>query len=192
MKRSPETRLFSSYWDDGTLDLLIGAAIVLLGVGYVFDLPLVEVVILPLALVMWPILRRRLVEPRAGYVEFARARQARVTWELRGTVALGVGLLVLALAAVLGTRSGALDLSRSVDALPAILVALGAGVTGGLIRAWRFAAYALVLAGAGVGAVLADTGPGLPLVVGGIVMWGWGAVLLVRFLTASRRFQESE
>lgn len=190
MRQSPEARLFALFWDDGTLDLLAGGAVVLMGLGYVFDQPLVEVVVLPLALTAWAILRKRVVQPRAGYVEFTRARRERTGRELLGALAAGVGLLALTLAVLLEVRDGPAGVRGFVDAVPALLLALGAVVAAGLTRAWRFGAYAGLLAAAGLGTVLADTGPGLPLVAGGLVAWATGAVLLVRFLSASRRFQE--
>ncbi|MEJ2068973.1 MAG: hypothetical protein P8X58_00965 [Syntrophobacterales bacterium] len=192
MMRSPEVRLFQAYWDDGTLDLLAGGAVVLMGVGYMLELFLAEVIVLPLALAVWAVLRKWLVEPRAGYVEFSRRRRERTRHELLATVAVGAGVLVLFLALVVLVRGGTAVLGAYVDALPALLLALLAAVTGMLTRAWRFAVYAGVLAVAGAGTVVAGTGPGLALVVGGLIVWGVGMVLLVRFLAASRRFEASE
>jgi hypothetical protein len=189
MRQSPEARLFASFWDDGTLDLLTGGAVALIGVGYVFDAPLVEVIVLPLALAAWAIVHKRVVEPRTGYVEFTRERRARTGRGLLGALALGAGLLALAVVAVLQVRDWPADPRGFVDALPALLIALGAVVAAGLTRAWRFGLYAGLLAAAGLVTVLVGTGPGAPLVAGGLVAWGTGVVLLVRFLAASRRFQ---
>ena len=105
MRQSSEARLFASFWDDGTLDLLTGGAVVLIGLGYVFDAPLVEVVVLPLALTVWAIVRKRVVEPRTGYVEFTRERRARTGRGLLAALALGAGLLALTRGdGVAGTR----------------------------------------------------------------------------------------
>ncbi len=189
MRQSSEARLFASFWDDGTLDLLTGGAVVLIGLGYVFDAPLVEVVVLPLALTVWAIVRKRVVEPRTGYVEFTRERRARTGRGLLAALALGAGLLALTLVMALLVRDWPTDVRGFVDAVPALLIALGAVVAVGLTGAWRFGLYAGFLAVAGLGTVLAGAGPGLPLVAGGLVAGGTGAVLLVRFLAASRRFQ---
>lgn len=192
MIRSPETRLFQAYWDDGTLDLLAGGAVVLIGVGFMLELFLAEVVVLPLALAMWAVLRKRLVEPRAGYVEFSRRRRERTRHELLATVLVGAGVLALALALAVLVRRGMSIPGAYVDALPASLVAVPAVLTSALTRAWRFVGYAAVLVVAGAGTVVAGTGPGLPLVVGGLVAWSVGLVLLLRFLAASRRYEASE
>lgn len=191
MQRSPESRLFTSFWDDGTLDLLAGAGVVVIGVSYLVEWHPVEAIVPPLALAAWMILRRWVVEPRAGYVEFSRQRRDRTGRALWGALALGAGLLVMTLA-MLGMRGRVTGLAAFVDALPALLVALGAVVTAGLTRAWRFAVYGAVLAVGGGGTVLLRTGPGLPLLIGGILAGGTGAVLLARFLAGSRRFQEAE
>lgn len=192
MVRSPETRLFQAFWDDGTLDLLGGGAVVLMGVGYMLELFLAEVIVLPLAMAMWLVLRKWVVEPRAGYVEFSRRRRERARHELATTVAVGVGALALVLALVVLVRRGGAMGGAYVDALPALLVALLAAVTSALTRAWRFMGYAGVLTVAGMATVVAGTGPGLALVVGGLIIWGVGLVLLVRFFAASRRFEASE
>lgn len=192
MVRSPETRLFQAFWGDGTLDLLGGGALVLIGVGYMLELFVAEVIVVPLAMAMWLVLRKRLVEPRAGYVEFSRGRRERARHELLGTVVVGVGALALVVALVVLARGGVAVGGAYVDALPAVLVALLAAVTSALTRAWRFVGYAGVLVVAGMATVVAGTGPGPALVVSGLIVWGVGLVLLVRFLAASRRFEASE
>jgi len=191
MRRSPETRLFSSFWDDGVLDLVAGAGVALIGLGYLFEQYLVVAVVVPLGLTAWLVLRKRLVEPRAGYVEFSRGRRERLGRELLGAVALGGGLLALLLL-LLFMRDRVANLGGLDAAVPALLLALMAAVTAGLTRAWRFAAYATLFAVAGIGTVLMAAGPWLPLLIGGVVVWVTGAVLLARFLAASRRFLEAE
>lgn len=191
MARSPEAQLYAEYWDDGILDLLAGFAVVLIGVGYMVEFFLTGAIVLPLALAIWVVLRKRVVEPRAGYVEFSRQRRERAGRELLGATVVGAGVLALALILMMLFRGGSVP-GAYVDALPAVLVALMAVMAGVLTRAWRFAAYAAVLVAVGSGAVLVGTGPGLSLVVGGLVVWGAGVVLLARFLAASRRFEASE
>ncbi len=190
MERSLESRLFQAYWGDGTLDLVGGVAVVLIGLDYLFEQFLLLAVTVPLAFVGWLILRKRVVEPRAGYVEFARRRRQRSARELVGSVALGFGLLALFVALSMRARDGALAWQYGVDAVPAGLIALAAVVAAGLTRAWRFAAYAGLIAAAGVATVLLETGPAMPLLTGGIIVCATGAVLLVRFVTESRRFDD--
>jgi hypothetical protein len=81
-------------------------------------------------------------------------------------------------------------LQRLAPALPAVLVALAAGLASVLTGARRFQAYGLVLIAAAAVTVLLDRGPALPLVVGGVVVVASGVILLTRFVRASRRYQE--
>lgn len=192
MATSPEKRLFQSYWDDGILDLVVGVAVVLIGIGYVLDRPVAEIVVVPLGVVAWMILRARLVEPRSGYVKLSASRRERSGRELAATVGVGTGLLIFFILVGLEARKGNVDLAGWVDGLPALLIALPVLIAGALIRAWRFSLYAALFVVAGVGGVLTGSGPGLPLVVGGGVMGVSGAALLARFLSAARRFQEAE
>jgi predicted small integral membrane protein len=190
MSRSPEARLFRSSWDDGTLDLVAGGVVVAIGVGYLVEFFLLQVVVIPLAFVVWFALRRRIVEPRAGYVELSRSRRDRSRVELVWAACAGLGLL--ALVGFVAVRAGGTDsLRNDVDALPSVLVGLAALVASALTRALRFAGYGVFLVLAGVGTVLADTGPGLPIAAGGVVVLVAGGVLLARFLTESRRYRES-
>lgn len=201
MEGSPETRLFRAYWEDGTLDLVAGGAVVLIGLGYLFELFLAPVIAVPLAFAAWYILRERVVEPRAGYVEFSRKRRERSVRRGLGAFVLGVAfltlLLVLAIRADIapprlriGVELG--DGGSAVDVAPALLVALAALITAWLTRAWRFAVYAAVIAAAGVVALLVGAGPALPVVTGGAVVLGTGAVLFGRFLAESRRAMAKE
>ncbi len=191
MIRSAETRLYAGSWADGSLDLVAGAAVVLIGAGYVVEQPLVPVVVAPLALVAWPLLRQRVVEPRAGRVEFRRERRQRSTRETAWAVGLGAGCLVLVAVIALVARRGDLAASDAVDGLPAVLMALAAGMGAVLTRSPRFFWYGLVLVAAAVVTVLAGGGPGLPLVVGGAVVVATGGSLLNRLLAEARR-QRSE
>jgi len=192
MKPSPETRLFRAHWQDGTLDLVAGGSVLLIGIGYLFEQMLAEIVVVPLALAAWVILRRRVVEPRAGHVQFARLRRRRSARELLATVVVGIGLGALCVALVLRARAAAPTISDAVDAVPALLVAVAALVAAGLTRTWRFALYALVIAAAAAGAVLLEAGPAMPLLLGGAIVAGTGGLLLARFMAECRRGEAAE
>jgi hypothetical protein len=192
MSASPERRLFQAYWDDGTLDLVVGAAVALIGVGYVVEQLLAEIVVVPLGIVAWMVLRARVVEPRAGYVKLSRSRRERSTRELAATVGVGIGMMVFCAALALKLRTGDADLARWVGGLPALLVALPVLIAGALIRAPRFSAYAAAFVLGAVACVPTGFGPGVPLMVGGAVMGAVGATLLARFLAGARAFREAE
>lgn len=187
-----EANLYRSYWDDGLLDLLFGIGLLMAGLGWESRLGALAVLQAPLWIVFWGPLRRRIVEPHAGFVRFSLSRQERTSRGLRWTLALGMGVLVLSLVAVLVLREQeALPaLRRLSPGIPAFLVALGAALAGILTGARRFQAYGLVLlAGAAVTAWL-DRGPALPLIVAALVAVISGAVLLGRFVRASREYRE--
>jgi hypothetical protein len=186
-----ETRLYADAWADGSLDLVAGAAVVLIGAGYLVDQPLVPIVVAPVALVSWLWLKQRIVEPRTGRVEFRRERRRSTTREAAWALGFGAGCTTLVVVLALVARRGDLVASDAVDGLPAVLVALAAGVGAILTRSARFAWYGLVLVVAAVGTVLAGGGPGLPLLVGGAVVVVTGGALLRRLLAESRR-QRSE
>ncbi len=191
-KQLTEPDLFRSYWDDGLLDLLSGLAVLGIGVGWAAGLGPLAALQPPLWVLLWTPLRRRIVEPRAGYVRFARSRRRRSARELGLTLVLGLTVLSLAVLAAAIVRSGGVTpLLGSLDAgIPALLVALPAGLAGLLTGARRFYAYALVLVAAAGAAALFPLGPALPLAAAGLVVAGTGAALLTRFLRASRAYQE--
>ncbi len=187
-----DRHLFRAYWDDGLVDLLFGGALLVTGIGWASDLGALAVVQAPLWVVLWAPLRKRFVEPRAGYVEFSMARRQRNTHALRWTVALGVGTLVLfALVALLIPRPVEGELPRRlVVGLPAMLVAIGVALAGVLMGAVRFGTYALGLALAAAFTVMLSLAPDIPLVAGGLAVTGWGATLFARFMRSSREYEE--
>jgi len=188
MGTSPETRLFQAYWDDGTLDLVGGVAVVLIGLTFVFEQLVFMGAVVPLGLATWWGIRRQVVEPRAGYVAFARTRRERSERELVGTIMTGLGVLTMVAFGAVRMRGGVP--AEVVAGLPALLLAVGAGLTCGLTRSGRFGLYALVFVAAAVVTVVLGMDPGWPLVVTGVILWAAGALLFGRFLADSRRFEE--
>jgi hypothetical protein len=188
-----DAELFRTYWDEGLLDLLAGLGVLLAGVGWETGLGPLAVIQAPLWIVLWEPLRRAIVEPRAGYVRFSTARRRRNARGLRGTVALGLGLFGLAVLATSFVDAGfaGLDEGRLVAGLPAAIVAMGALLTGLMTGARRFLLYAALLLVLAALTVALGRGPALPLAVGGAVVLSVGAILLSRFLRASRQFRET-
>jgi hypothetical protein len=189
-----EADLFRAWWDDGLLDLLCGMALLVTGLGWESRLGALAVVQAPLWIVLWAPLRRRLVEPRAGFVRFSLARRRRKTRSLWWSLLLGVALLaVFAALAVLARQRGAgPSLAQAVDGLPALLVAVAAVLAGLLTGARRFQTYALLLVAAAFLTVYFAAGPALPLVGVGAVAVGCGAVLLAWFLHSNRDFENGD
>lgn len=187
-----EADLFRSYHDDGLLDLLAGAALTVMGVGWAAGLGPLATLQAPLWVLLWVPLRRRFVEPRAGYVRFSRCRRERTVRGLWWSLAMGVEALVLvaATAVLVAQRGSSPTVALLVPALPAVLVAVAASLAAVLSGARRFHAYALGLLAAGAATVAVEGGPAAPLAVIGIAVLGTGALLFHRFLRASRDFRD--
>lgn len=184
---SLEARLYRASWADGSLDVVAGAAVIMIGAGYWWDLVMASIVAPPLALVAWQVLHRYVVEPRAGRVEFRQERRQRSRRELRWSLALGSAVLVAVLVGLgAGVAAHGPANDDMVDALPATLLAVLAAVAAGLTRSPRFAWYAILLLAAGVVAVLTGTGPGPALVVAGALVAAIGTVLLARLVAQAR------
>jgi hypothetical protein len=188
-----EHDLFTSYWDDGLIDLLCGLAVLVTGLGWESDFGALAILQAPLWTILWSPLRHRIVEPRAGFVRFSQSRQRRTTLGLLRTLALGAGALVLTFLLVFVVREGGegAPIERLAPALPAVLVAIASGLACALTGARRFLGYSLVLVIGAAATVVLMRGPAPPLALGGLVATLSGAVLLARFLKASRQYQES-
>lgn len=178
-----ESRLFIGYWDDGLLDLLAGVGLIGISVCWFMDLVAIGAVIPALVMPFWVILRRRLVEPRAGLVEFSDARTTRVRRFEMVAAVIGGALLLLFLAAyVLKASPGHALLTRLAPAVPAVLVAVMSTLVGLGLGLPRFIGYALLLVLAGLVVAGADAQPAVAMLAGGIVMLASGLWRLQRFL----------
>ena len=187
-----ENQLFRTYWDDGLLDLVCGVALLCIGVGWWFQQVVLAAVAPALIWPLWAPLRRKLIEPRAGFVEFSHARQQHVHRSLRLTLLLGIGAFLLGIGAFAYVQYQGMDSDyiRIIPAVPAALLAGGAFIGAQFTRARRFMIYGLVmLLAAGVTAVY-DLGPAVPMLIGGIVVTLSGLSLMIRFLQASAQFEE--
>ena len=187
-----EPQLFRAYWDDGLLDLSAGAALLLIGIGWQTELGPLAVLQAPLWVVLWGPLRRRIVEPRAGFVQFSLERRRRTKRGLRWTLAAGVGMLALLLftAVRFGRGDAGLAPSALAPGLPGLLVAIPAGIAGVLTGARRFHAYGLALVATAALTVILDRGPELPFLVTGPLLLATGVVLMTRFLRDSRAYAD--
>ena len=178
-----ESRLFRHYWDDGLLDLFAGVAVVGIGIFWAFDLVALGAIVPAVLVPFWYPLRRALVEPRAGLVEFSDTRTGR---NLR--LGIGSALLGLAMLAVftmlyfrVAPDPGTL-LPLVIAGVPAFLLGLLAAMAGLGLGLPRFLVYAGLLCVCGIGVVLADARPEVAMIAGGIMMVLSGAWLLGRFL----------
>lgn len=178
-----ESRLFRQYWDDGLLDLFAGIGVAGIAAFWALDLVALGAVAPAVLAAFWVPIRRAVVEPRIGLVEFSNARANR-------NVRLGVGSAVVGGAMLVGFVGLTLSAhSRSLSALslispgvPAFLLALLALFAGWGLGLARFLVYAVVLCLGGVGVVLIDARPEIAMAVGGFVMLLSGGWRMARFL----------
>jgi len=182
-----EARLFRAYWDDGLLDLFFGVGALSIGVCWTLGLVALGAVVPALLALLWSPVRRHLVEPHAGFVAFAAARVASSRRKLRGSVWLGVGVLVLfVLISLVVRRFGGGFLRNDVAALPAALVGVMACLFAAGLRIARFAAYGLLFGAAGLAAARAKLEPEVAILAAGAAVTLSGLVILARFLRAAR------
>ncbi len=178
-----ERRLFRQYWDDGLLDVFSGVGVIGIGICWAVDLVALGAIVPAMLMPFWKPLRRALVEPRAGLVEFSDERAARSRRLLRDSVWLGVFLLGAFVVLYVRTRSGPGDLLPLIaPAIPALLLGLLAAVAGLALGLPRFLLYAVLLGACGLGVAVTDSRPEIAMIAGGILLCSGGAWLLTRFL----------
>jgi hypothetical protein len=143
-KTQMERRLYGAYWDDGLLDLMCGISLIQLGILWWGNVAFLAVFVIVLMPSLWFPLRRAIVEPRAGFVEFSRKRKSR---NLKWIVAVYVVFTAMACLAVSGGaylyKSEEGDfVGRFINGVPGVLTAILAFFTGWLTMARRFHVYA--------------------------------------------------
>lgn len=178
-----ERKVFQHYWNDGLLDVFAAIGIFLIGVSWLRDFPVGAAIVPALLVPFWNPVRRRVIEPRLGLVEFTEARDHQNRRMLQWVMYIGIAVLILGIE--LYFFRDALPIQPTVAliaGLPAFLLALLAIFTAALVGSTRFIAYALILVIAGVSGALLDWTPGLILAVAGGIMLVIAGSLLIRFL----------
>ncbi len=178
---STEARVFSAYWQDGLLDLLAGSALVAIGLCWVAGFVLAVVIVPPVVLVTWPILRQRVTDPRLGQVRFNAGRRHRMRHGLIAVASLGV--LLFGFVGIRVLKGGTSELVRWLaPGIPALLLAALALSAAEALRLVRFVGYAAVFVTAGLVVAALDADPGWAIAVAGAIVLGNGARMLRRFL----------
>lgn len=183
-----EVEAYRASFRDGIYDLFFGLSVLWYGAAWLWLPDLAGLAqILPAALVV-PLMemRKRIVEPRAGYVRWSERRRRAERGRSRGLVALGVATFGLVVAvATLAARSGG-GTGDLVAALPASLLALIAFVLALASGLWRAFAYGSVLLAAGIITVARGADPGMDMLVAGAIITVWAGTLVVTFLGRTR------
>jgi hypothetical protein len=178
-----ERRVYSSYWSDGLLDVFAAVGVLLIGLSWANDLVAVAAIVPALLLPLWPLLRRKLIEPRTGHIEFLEERTERNRWRLQLVAYLGIALLILAIELyLLRDKVTALPMAEWAAGLPAWILAILALVTALLAGSPRFLVYALILVLSGVFGAVAGWSPAAILMTAGSLMLAIAAAVITRFL----------
>lgn len=181
--RRIEESLFRSSWDDGLLDLVAGLGLVLVGVAWLADWIALMPGIPLLFVALWPVARRRWVEPRAGSARSGSERRREQRKRLLQSLHAGWLLLVVVLLLAWATASGRLAVPAAMaPAIPVAIVGGMAVAAAGLLGLARFAGYGALVVGVGALGLLAGAGPGTLLVAGGAAVAALGALRFARFL----------
>jgi len=181
-----EKKAYESIWDDGLIDIFVGISLAGLGIFWLTEYAVFGGLFPILLVPIWSGVRSRITAPRAGSVQFGADRRATERRNLTGLFLGGSLTLLLGVALYFAVaRGGAMDrdwLAIVIPALPGVLLAAGAAVTGSMIGANRFQAYAaLLLSGSGVGIWL-RLEPGVYLAAAGAGILATGITMLVRFV----------
>ena len=184
-KADPESRVFKGYWQDGALDVAAGLALVTTGIFWLTG-PAVGQSIAPVvAFAVYPILRKRVTEPRLGYVRFNAQRRSKLRLHQWLMIGVGLAAFVIGIGVYLVLRGGTGESSLAstlVPGLPAALVGLMSVGGAAILRLGRFLVYAAVLLCSGAAIVVVQVHPGWGLLAGGVVVTSTGLVVMLRFV----------
>lgn len=179
-----EKSAFRSFWNDGLLDLMVGLVILVVGLSWWQDFAVLGAIFPAACAGMWHPLRKRLVEPRMGYVEFSGQRELKVRGFRYGLIAFFAGTAVLGMVVLALWQSHKLPRPTEwIAGFPLVLVAIPAVFFALFTQCRRFLVYALLLLAAAIEVIVQGLEPHVGLIASGAVITGSGLVLLVRFLT---------
>ena len=187
-----EREAYQDSYSDGLIDLFIGLGLAAIGALWLWMESVAGLAGAFAAAVTWALvpIRRRIVEPRIGYVRWTAPRLKWERKQLTLLLVLGTVALIVGVGLVLDIASGD-DITRGdrnvVAGLPAILLAISAFVlaaTSGFKRLWG---YGTLLLSAAAVTILIEVDPGGSLLTAGAAIGVVGLVLLGRFLRANPR-----
>lgn len=179
-----EKMAFKSYWDDGLLDIMLGLVLLVLGITWWQGVAVFGAIFPAVCVSMWSPLRKRLIEPRMGYVEFSGKRNLEARTFRFGLAAFFAGSMAFGLVIFfLFENSLPTKASEWIAGFPLVLIAIPALFFALFTRCLRFAAYTFLLLLAGLTIVLMGWDPHIGFMGSGIVITASGLMILARFLT---------
>ena len=183
-----ERKAYTSYYNDGLLEIFLGGTILLMGVAILFDVAYLFGIIPVLAMASWAGAKRALTVPRIGMVRFGPDRQLRIRKEkLFFTVYFSITVAAGIVVFIIVSRS--MDTARRIFggyplAPIGVIGALALIFLGYWKQIRRFHLYALLALAAVFGAPHLGVEPPHYMMGLGIAILAIGVALLVRFLAA--------
>ena len=188
-----EERLHRVYWEDGSLDLVVGTGVVLIGVSWLYGQVALGSVVPALLIPVWIGLRKLVVDPRMGQVVFSEKRQERGRSGLRRMLAAGaasLGCAMVAIALIRGGGNGRALVEVMSPAIPALLIALAGLLSGLLFQMPRLMVYGCCAVVAGCLGIPTNSEPAVQILATGLIPLVAGGVLLGRFVWAYPKPEE--
>jgi len=181
--REFESIAFRSFWNDGLLDLMVGLVVLMVGIFWWQDVAVLGAIFPAICASMWYPLRKRLVEPRMGYVEFSGDRELKVRSFRHGLIAFFTGTAAFGAVVYLLWNGDVLPGPTAwIAGFPLVLIGIPAVFFALFTNCRRFAVYALVLFLAGVEVIIQGWDPHVGLIASGVFITAVGLVILVQFL----------
>lgn len=178
-----ERKAFKGFWNDGLLDLMVGLVVLVVGISWWQDVAVLGAVFPAVCFSMWYPLRRRLVEPRMGYVEFSGERELKVRTFRHGLVAFFTGSMLFGVVVFLLWNGGVLPRPATwIAGFPLLLTAIPALFFALFTNCRRFVVYALVMLLAAVTVIVRGWPPHVGLIASGVFITAMGMFILGRFL----------
>ena len=179
-----ESRAFRSFWNDGLLDLMVGLVVLIMGISWWQDVAVLGAIFPAVCASMWYPLRKRLVEPRIGYVEFTGERELKVRSFRHGLFAFFTGTMAFGLVIYVLWNGDVLPgPAEWIAGFPLVLIAIPAVFFALFTSCRRYAVYALVLFLAGVEVIYQGWEPHVGMIASGVFITVAGLIILVRFLS---------
>jgi len=181
-----ERKAYTSYYDDGLLEIFLGGTVLLMGIAIFFDVTYLFGIIPVLAMTSWAGAKRAITVPRIGMVRFGPDRQLRIRKEkLFFTIYFSITVIAGIVVFIVVSRS--MDTARRVfGAYPLAPIGVIGALSLVFLGYWkqirRFHLYALLALAAVFGAPRLGVEPPHYMAGLGIVILVIGVVLLVRFL----------
>jgi hypothetical protein len=163
---------------------MVGLVVLVVGISWWQDVAVMGAIFPAVCASMWYPLRKRLVEPRMGYVEFSGDRDLKVRSFRHGLIAFFTGTMAFGVVAYVLWNGDVLPHPAEwIAGFPLVLIGIPAVFFALFTNCRRFAVYALVLFLAGVEVIIQGWDPHVGMIASGIFITAVGLAILVQFLS---------